>query len=319
MKTTGDRKRKCSTFSIMFFIFAAVMVVVWEVSGQLILFRGMALKWHILNENVISFHNMKLELPLRWWVSSNDKETLILAVALPSNKDPYSFIYFKKELIHEKELVDFIKDKKKYGEDMTYFERRFESQNIGTIKAFGVVSEFKKHDDSNNSDYNFELWTLPTKKLTIFVDNFPKKYRNIFLELLSHISFRIKDRGIMNEKKLIKGNHYYRVAFYDQKLTIPEITTLIYIGKNLCPDDNKPTIDEWYFQDPESYLAHGAFTDFKDKIGREMCIYKTLESIYDDQSLIDTIKLLQNLKKKGLYLAQIRPNQLHMYQHDNDE
>lgn len=38
----------------------------------------------------------------------------------------------------------------------------------------------------------------------------------------------------MNEKKLIKGNHYYKVGFYDQKLTIPKITTLIYIGKTFC-------------------------------------------------------------------------------------
>jgi len=123
----------------------------------------------------------------------------------------------------------------------------------------------------------------------------------------------------MNEKKLIKGNHYYRVGFYDQKLTIPYITTLIYIGKNLRPDDNKPTIDKWYFQDPESYLAHGAFTDFKEKIERKVYIYETLKLIYDDQSLIDRMKLLQNLKKKGLYLAQIHPDQFHMYQRDNDD
>jgi hypothetical protein len=118
----------------------------------------------------------------------------------------------------------------------------------------------------------------------------------------------------MNEKKFIKGNHYYSVGFYDQKLTIPHITTLIYIGKNLRLDDNKPTIDKWYFQDPESYLIHGAFTDIKGRIKRKVYIYETLESIFDDQSLIDRIKLLQNLKKKGLYLAQIHPDQKHMYQ-----
>lgn len=84
-------------------------------------------------------------------------------------------------------------------------------------------------------------------------------------------------------------------------------------------DDNEPTIDKWHFQDPESYLAHGAFTDFKEKIERKVYSLETLESIYDDQSLIDEIKLLQNLKKKGLYLAQIRPDQLHLYQRNNDD
>jgi hypothetical protein len=109
-------------------------------------------------------------------------------------------------------------------------------------------------------------------------------------------SERDNDRGIMNEKKFIKGNHYYKVFFYDQKLTIPHITTLIYIGKNLLLDDNKPTIDKWYFQDPESYLAHGAFKDFeedfKKKIEREVYIVDSLESIFDNQTFIDEIKLL---------------------------
>ena len=121
----------------------------------------------------------------------------------------------------------------------------------------------------------------------------------------------------MNERKFIKGNHYYKVGFYDQKLTIPNITTLIYIGKNLYRDDNKQIINKWYFQDPESYLAHGAFTDFKEKIEREVYIFETLETIHDDQSLVDELKLLQNLMKQGLYLAQIPPDQLHKYQNDN--
>lgn len=41
------------------------------------------------------------------------------------------------------------------------------------------------------------------------------------------------------------------------------IKTLIYIGKNVYgrqePSEENPSGDEWYFQDPQSYLEHGSF------------------------------------------------------------
>jgi hypothetical protein len=94
------------------------------------------------------------------------------------------------------------------------------------------------------------------------------------------------------------------MSFYDQKLTIPNIKTFIYVGKNLTSGKSGAGKDSWYFQDPKSYLEHGSFLQLPKKIKREIFIADAdiLLHMYDIQGLIKTLKKVQEgvLDKIGI-------------------
>lgn len=55
---------------------------------------------------------------------------------------------------------------------------------------------------------------------------------------------------MISEDDLSVGNSYFLVGYFDDDLTIPDIETYIYIGKNVLPCDKDEDEDSWYFQDP---------------------------------------------------------------------
>jgi hypothetical protein len=63
----------------------------------------------------------------------------------------------------------------------------------------------------------------------------------------------------MNPEKLEKGKIYYHCSYSHPKLSIPEIETWIYLGKNILPDRDNESIDEYVFQYPHKYFG----TDIK--------------------------------------------------------
>jgi len=56
---------------------------------------------------------------------------------------------------------------------------------------------------------------------------------------------------------LLEGHTYFRVVFVDHEMRIPELTPLVFIGRNLFDND----ADALYFQDAASYLAGIRFGD----------------------------------------------------------
>jgi hypothetical protein len=67
----------------------------------------------------------------------------------------------------------------------------------------------------------------------------------------------LADFMINDPNTLQEGKCYFLVLFSDRNLTIPIITTYIYVGKNL--EKARTAKDRWYFQDPDSYLRYGCF------------------------------------------------------------
>lgn len=64
---------------------------------------------------------------------------------------------------------------------------------------------------------------------------------------------------MIRSDELVQGQHYFFVLYYDENGTIPMIRTFIYIGKNIFGGHDKgESEDEWYFQDPDSYLQYGS-------------------------------------------------------------
>jgi hypothetical protein len=69
------------------------------------------------------------------------------------------------------------------------------------------------------------------------------------------------------------------------------VKTYIYVGKNL-ERGKRGRRDEWYFQDPESYLKHGSFVHLSDKIEHNVLLTKedSLPQFYGLNGLIERLR-----------------------------
>lgn len=96
---------------------------------------------------------------------------------------------------------------------------------------------------------------------------------------------------MINDNELTSGKTYFLVEYFDDNLSIPDIETYIYVGKSLLPSDLELNEEKWYFQDPESYLLKGKFTDSNEK--KEFDILRadqvTLETMYDLEGLTSSL------------------------------
>ena len=93
---------------------------------------------------------------------------------------------------------------------------------------------------------------------------------------------------MVKENNLCYGLFYFLVWFYDDDLSIPDIETHIFVGKNLLPSDKNSEEERWYFQEPESFLKNGLFLDVKNLSENDIlrADQETLEMIYDLEGLI---------------------------------
>lgn len=110
---------------------------------------------------------------------------------------------------------------------------------------------------------------------------------------------------MVEPKDLIPGSVYYMILFYDTELQIPNIRTLVYIGKNVLAGREDPLKDEWVFQDPKSYLKDGSIINIKSKKKKRDAHRKslvvdegTLYSIHDLDGLLERLIKLQKSQKK---------------------
>lgn len=103
---------------------------------------------------------------------------------------------------------------------------------------------------------------------------------------------------MFDENLLLKGNSYFLVGYFDNELSIPDIETYIYVGKNILPSDKKSGEDKWYFQDPETYFEKGPFIESQDKEGFDIlrADQVTLETMYDLEGLIIALEEIKNKK-----------------------
>lgn len=96
--------------------------------------------------------------------------------------------------------------------------------------------------------------------------------------------------------ELIEGSVYFSVGFVDDAMLIPQMETLVFIGKNL---EEEPG-DLYYFQDIRSYQASGRL-DPKRSDGPATyfrCSVNELKGIYEFERLLE-ILMRCSLRRKG--------------------
>ena len=113
---------------------------------------------------------------------------------------------------------------------------------------------------------------------------------------------------MINEDDLLEGNSYFLVGFFDNNLSIPDIETYIYVGKNVLPSDNDSEEESWYFQDPETYSKKGPFFEVQGKVDIDILRVDqdTLELVYNLDGVIEVlIEIKGHKKSKGSELIKI--------------
>jgi len=189
---------------IIFLVLLIILIIVVGHFSNSIANWGMALKWHMFNDNEVVFHEMKLNLPLRWWVDSKNEEQLILNVVPPHGINFYGIVVFRKKMISKEELFSF-KNRRKIDQEEVIFDK-IEIKRIENEKAFGITYKVVNFPYSQNFTYIYEFWTIPSKRMVVSAVRIPEKYRRIFLELFSRISFK-KAKGDGGRRK--KGHTYF--------------------------------------------------------------------------------------------------------------
>lgn len=109
---------------------------------------------------------------------------------------------------------------------------------------------------------------------------------------------------MIKPEDLTLGQFYFLLLFYHPKIEIPMIKTYIYVGKNLDADSGKSSEDEWYFQDPKSYLEHGSFVQLSKKIKHETFLANkdTLFQMCDINGLIkNLIKIREGASQNSIF------------------
>lgn len=97
--------------------------------------------------------------------------------------------------------------------------------------------------------------------------------------------------AIKNTKSLVIGNCYFLVSYFDQEMRFPDIETYVFVGINLL-EGKAEGGSYWYFQDAESYVEQGIFTQIEDKTSREVMRADKdgLEMFFDYDGLFDVLE-----------------------------
>jgi len=95
--------------------------------------------------------------------------------------------------------------------------------------------------------------------------------------------------------ELIEGEAYYSVTFVDGEMHIPDMDTLVFIGKNLNDGDT----DSLYFQDIDSHqkgVRYESATEGDHAVFVE-CAGDELNNIYEYEHMLDVLMRCSLLRK----------------------
>ncbi len=83
---------------------------------------------------------------------------------------------------------------------------------------------------------------------------------------------------------------YFMVDFYDKDLSVPNIETYIYIGKNIYGNQDNEK-DSWYFQEPDIFFDKGTSHEQDNSLENGIIFIEQdmLEFVYDINGVISEL------------------------------
>ena len=97
----------------------------------------------------------------------------------------------------------------------------------------------------------------------------------------------------INSTDLIAGNEYFSVQFVDDRMLIPVVETLVYVGENIDKNNKK-----YLFQDIESYIS-GVSLESKDHKNAKFYAQETLNHIYEYEKALELLMYCSINRRKN--------------------
>jgi hypothetical protein len=91
---------------------------------------------------------------------------------------------------------------------------------------------------------------------------------------------------------LVGGRAYFLLGYFDEALRLPNIQSVVYVGKDLFQEDVASKRPSYYFQTAESYVASGLFDAAKSNATETLTILSSdsLMMVYDWEALIEELR-----------------------------
>ncbi len=145
-----------------------------------------AVKWHVLNSDTIEFHQVKMKLPLRWWVYMKSEREMGVAVVPFTPGNEVGMVFLSKELITEEVLQKKFENSTKAIQGSILAFDGFKTGAIGGVRAFGV-----RHI-SRTKNIIYECWTIPSQGIVITIPKLPMNWYSSVWDFISNIEFAPK-------------------------------------------------------------------------------------------------------------------------------
>lgn len=95
-----------------------------------------------------------------------------------------------------------------------------------------------------------------------------------------------RSENLVRAAELTIGECYFFAMFIDREFIYPTFTTVVYLGVNAFGDPEKQSVDEYCFQDAQSYSEHGnLFNSTNQAAKADFRILHSLDYVYDRQGL----------------------------------
>ena len=96
----------------------------------------------------------------------------------------------------------------------------------------------------------------------------------------------------MRPEILCEDRCYFLLTYHDKELRLPEITTYIYVGKNIFDSGGSENDPRWFFQTAESRVSDGLFDPKVHEPAETLLAVEQdmLDEFCDLGKLIDTLR-----------------------------
>jgi hypothetical protein len=98
----------------------------------------------------------------------------------------------------------------------------------------------------------------------------------------------------VDRQDLVIGNEYYSIFYTDNKMLVPNVYTVVYVGKNFQSSDE----DEYYFQDFDSFSAGARYSDATEDSQATFHIGDFVDSILNFEQMLDEL-MRCSLRRNG--------------------
>lgn len=174
--------RRKNVYEIIILVVICFLVTIYA-TRAITLFS--AVKWHIFNDNLIKYKNIKLKIPLRCWVEEIGEKLFIYSIPHKKSNLTFSYMSLQKLYVSKKrlnELHDSIIIETEVNDSAEYvFSKELQINN-----NIGFCSYYKSNNSKNRY---YARITIPEHNIYIFVGYMLESDITFYENLIKKVTF----------------------------------------------------------------------------------------------------------------------------------